>query len=222
MEQMDLNQIKLEDTGIFEKGKHSFCFAFSKRGITTVGQVLDDNLIKELLQKCIYRSREELTGFIQLLNYKYRGIPLTSDDSLEKTKYEFFDSDFRLLGLNESNIQRIHNGYSWHPKQRVIDYFKGILNDKKLYYTNPALTEILNLHIESYEKSKKLTQLTNTQDNQIENKNPSQQEHDILVILKDQLVKLVGVRDSLDAQIEDLQQKIDALTNSKTKGGVSK
>ena len=30
MEQIDLNQIKLEDTGIFEKGKHRFCFAFSQ------------------------------------------------------------------------------------------------------------------------------------------------------------------------------------------------
>ena len=50
MEQIDLNQIKLEDTGIFEKYNHSFYLAFSKHGITTVGQVLDDNLMEELLQ----------------------------------------------------------------------------------------------------------------------------------------------------------------------------
>ena len=84
------------------------------------------------------------------------------------------------------------------------------------------LMEKLELIIESYDKSKHLTQTTSIQEAQLENKTPSQQEHDILVILKDQLVKLVDVRDSLDAQIEDLQQKIDALTNSKTEGGVSK
>ena len=222
MEQIDLNQIKLEDTGIFEKGKHSFCFAFSKYGITTVGQVLDDNLIKELLQKCQYKSRQELSGFISLLKYKYLGIPLTNDNILEKTKSEIFDIDFRNFGLTKSNTYIIMNNYSWTPSKRVIDIFKEISNDKKLQYTNPALIEILNLYIESYEKSKQLTQSTNNQDNPIENKTPSQQEHDILVILKDQLVKLLGVRDSLDIQIQDLQQKINALTNSKTEGGVSK
>ena len=222
MEQIDLNQIKLEDTGIFEKGEHSFCFAFSKYGITTVGQVLDDNLIKELLQKCQRKSRKELIGFVSLLNYKYRGIPLTNDNRLEKTRYEIGYYDFHELGLTQTHRNIIWDNYSWTPKKSVIDLFKEISNDKKLHYTNPALMEILNLYIESYDKSKQLTQPTSIKEAQPEDKTPSQQEHDILVILKDQLVKLVGVRDSLDAQIEDLQQKIDALTNSKIEGGVSK
>lgn len=222
MEQIDLNQIKLEDTGIFRREYHSFCSAFSKNKITTVGQVLDDNLMSEIIQRCKTQTRKELKGFIALLKYKYLEIPLSNNDILEQCY--FYPVDFASLGL----CKFFQKDMEWEVKKAkeekienksLIDFIK-----ERIYTTidHQNLLEILRLHIESYEKSKQLTQTTVPHETQIEDKNPSQQEHDILVILKDQLVKLVGVRDSLDAQIQDLQQKIDALTNSKTEGGVSK
>ena len=223
MEQIDLNQIKLEDTGIFKNENHSFCSAFSKNKITTVGQVLDDNLMSEIIQRCKTQTRKELKGFIALLKYKYLEIPLSNNDILEQCY--FYPVDFASLGLNkiyqkemEWEVKKAHKEKL--ENKSLIDFIKERIYTTTITY--PILLEILRLHIESYEKSKQLPQPTITQEAQPEDKTPSQQEHDILVILKDQLVKLVGVRDSLDAQIEDLQQKIDALTTSKTEGGVSK
>lgn len=223
MEQIDLNQIKLEDTGIFRREAHSFCSAFSKNKITTVGQVLDDNLMSEIIQRCKTQTRKELKGFIALLKYKYLGIPLSNNDILEQCY--FYPVDFASLGLNKFYQKEMEWEVKKAQKEKLenkslIDFIKERIYTATITY--PILLEILRLHIESYEKSKQLTQPTSIKEAQPEDKTPSQQEHDILVILKDQLVKLVGVRDSLDAQIEDLQQKIDELTNSKTEGGVSK
>lgn len=220
MEQIDLNQIKLEYTGIFKKGYHSFWSAFSKNKITTVGQVLDDNLMNKIIQRCKTKTRKDLKAFIDLLKYKYLGILLPNNDILEQNY--LYPVDFTSLGLEEGGWLKIKITITEKIENKsLIDFIKEEIFPNGNCFNDYEL-EILRLHVESYEKSKQLTQHTNNQEIQTENKTPSQQEHDILVILKDQLVKLVGVRDSLNAQIEDLQQKIDELTNSKIEGGVSK
>lgn len=241
MEKTDLNQIKLEDTGIFEKYKNNFSSILKNNDITTVGQVLDDNLMHEIMKKCKTKTRIELRGFIALLKYKYLEIPLSNKDILEQRpekdmspRYNyninepeyFYPIDFSELGLHKSYKLALKYEVRNLKKEKIenkqlIEFIKEIINSEK-YCGAPEFIEILRLHVESYDKSKQLTQPTINQETQTENKNTPQLEHDILVILKDQLVKLVGVRDSLDAQIEDIQQKIDALTNSKTEGGVSK
>ena len=233
MEQIDLNQIKLEDTGIFEKTGITFYSTFKKYNITTVGQVLDDSLMYEIMQVCKMRTRMELKGFIALLKYKYLGIFLPNNEILEQNARKsenddtyYYPGDVYSFGLCKQYTRELWNETAKLKKEQIenkqlVDFLKEIYNERKLWGNN-SYTEILRLHIESYEKSKQLTQPTSIKEAQPEDKTPLQQEYDILVILKDQLVKLVGVRDSLDAQIEDLQQKIDALTNSKTEGGVSK
>ena len=52
MEQIDLNQIKLEDTGIFLRAHCSFGSVFKRYQITAVGQVLNDDLMNEVMKHC--------------------------------------------------------------------------------------------------------------------------------------------------------------------------
>ena len=212
MEQFNLKQIKLEDTGLYEnEPKKNFLYsAFKKYKITTVAQVLDDDLMKQFS----YRDRiylyneDELTGFRKLLKYKYLGIPMFNDYDLEKMyldeyccwrlgfsfyKLEKLKSIFEVLSQKKKNI-------------RMLDILNEFVNSENWKKDDPVLYNVAKLNINSYNKSR----------------NFIKDEYDTLLQLRVKLFSLIDERNNLDAQIEDIQQKIDALTNSKTEGGVSK
>ena len=266
MEQIDLKQIKLKDTGIYGNEKYNFYHAFKMYNITTVDQVLNDNLMNKVMQHFMKDNRIELRRFIEFLKYKYLGIHFSNNDILDKKPinsdykmpYDLRD-DFSSLGLiglhidartiidkkikelnenrkkleltqDESSPEYIGLKSIISEKQqelinlKIIDILKEIMkeSDKPETKGKTVTFQRLKLRIESYEQSKQLALPIIAENTQNGSKSTSQQEYDTLVILRDQLVKLIDVRDKLNTQIEDLQKEINELVKTNNKGGANK
>ena len=214
MEQFDLKQIKLEDTGLYENEpkKNLLYYTFKKDKITTVAQVLDDDLMKRLYyREGQYRYFEnELTGFRKLLKYKYLGIPTFNHYDLEMICLRLDEDRCWSLGFSFYKLEKLKSIFEVLSQKkkniRMLDILSEIVNSENWKKDDPVLYNVAKLNINSYNNSR----------------NFIKDEYDTLLQLRVKLFSLIDERNNLDAQIEDIQQKIDALTNSKTEGGASK
>ena len=119
MNNNDFNNISLIDTGLYNN-KYSFSEIFQKNNITTLGQVLDDETMNNLISKITSsKVKEQLIGYISLLKNKYLGDDLSSDKYLVrraskidgynskfyKSNVDYFykDVNFNAMGFNSSS-----------------------------------------------------------------------------------------------------------------------
>ena len=115
----NFNNISLIDTGLYNN-KYSFSEIFQKNNITTLGQVLDDETMNNLISKITSsKVKEQLIGYISLLKNKYLGDDLSSDKYLVrraskiegynskfyKSNVDYFykDVNFNAMGFNSSS-----------------------------------------------------------------------------------------------------------------------
>ena len=115
----NFNNISLIDTGLYNN-KYSFSEMFQKNNITTLGQVLDDETMNNLISKITSsKVKEQLIGYISLLKNKYLGDDLSSDKYLVrraskiegynskfyKSNVDYFykDVNFNAMGFNSSS-----------------------------------------------------------------------------------------------------------------------
>ena len=275
MEKKIFNEISLEGSGLYSTYPKppSFKLAFDRYNITNIGQILDDDLMNEIMQHCKKTTIRSLRNFIEVVKYKYLGIPLSTNDVLDKKykdlpfdelancfysfnlakpvrynkrmDWEYLIKDFIDKKEEEINNDKqkleliaretspneylkleilIHNKVREFENLKIIDIIKEIVKraDHATYKWHSTTIETFKLQIKSYEQSKKLEQQINQEGTQNNDKLSSQEEHVTLVILRDQLFKLINMRDNLNTQIEDLQQKINELSKTNTEGGANK
>lgn len=115
----NFNNISLIDTGLYNN-KYSFSEIFQKNNITTLGQVLDDDTMNNLISKITSsKVKEQLIGYISLLKNKYLDDDLSSDKYLVrraskiegynskfyKSNVDYFykDVNFNAMGFNSSS-----------------------------------------------------------------------------------------------------------------------
>lgn len=115
----NFNNISLIDTGLYNN-KYSFSEMFQKNNITTLGQVLDDETMNNLISKITSsKVKEQLIGYISLLKNKYLGDDLSGDKYLVrraskiegynskfyKSNVDYFykDVNFNAMGFNSSS-----------------------------------------------------------------------------------------------------------------------
>ncbi|MCR4581307.1 MAG: hypothetical protein K5666_02220 [Bacilli bacterium] len=226
MENINLNEIQIKD---FEYHCKETSRNFLKRhNITTIAQLVDDDLMDQLLARCGPDTRIELRVMISLAKYKYLGIPLPLDALLDKKLIieEYEEGRFRFFVLVD-NIKKkffireflgIHDVSAKHIERdfvrksgisgddiKLIDFFKWISISG---YCGDYIERIALTYIESYEKSKK-ADINPNDINTIES-------------LKKQLADVLDMKKQLDAQINDLKEKINQLSQSEDKGGTQK
>lgn len=219
MKNIDYRKIKLEDTGVYEPDKNAFSYLFPKYKITTVGQVLDDDLMKRLFYgfKLTFNAERELDGFRKLLKYKYLCRTMNNDSFLERSilnSNEFFypyeDMYYSELGISYDKIKKLKSVFEVLSQKKkkltVLDILNEIANSENWKNTDPILYNVAKLNVHSYNKSKNLLE----------------DEYDTLLQLRVKLFSLIDERNNLDAQIEHLQQKLDKLVKNNTESGVSK
>ena len=125
----DYFEMPLKDYGL--DSKWSFFSKFINSGITTVGHILNDDLIEEVMENTSKKViRDEILGFIDLVKYKVFNLSLTCDVLLdEKAKYidDIFSSDCLV---NFSRMGFVHSDDSEFSKlQTLYDKFKLVHGD---------------------------------------------------------------------------------------------
>ncbi len=218
METPNLNEISLKETGLYSTYDR-FYATFRNRKISTVADVLNEELMQDVLRKVSTKTRKELNGFISLIKYKYQGILIVDDSFLEHPlSFQVKSSGFieipelDSLGFNTSKKGRLRYliAYAFKnnmisPKTTFIDCFKlftsddrmiNALNSLSVKEENTRFLAILQIYVEYYEEKQKLTGDEAT-----------------IRILKSQLMGLVNMRDTLESEINKLEAEINALMN---------
>lgn len=209
MEQ-NLNNIQLNDIEELDYGTHySFYKMFRNNNIWTVGQVLDDKIMNSLIQQCKSRdTRSDILSFISLVRYKYCNVLIPQDILLDTEIKTEDDKDvLAKLGFHFRQLYYVNDIVKIREGKKVIDYFVDALkngyfqneNNLKRNFPKKAFkcTEyIVRMYVESYAKTHGLNNMS---------------ELDELLSLKKELDSLTAVRDNLDLQIKELQQKTDEI-----------
>ena len=192
---------KYQDLSEYELGKCFYSFYLK-------GQLIIDPNIIRIIKKFLEIKKEKIDADKQ---------------RLELIPKETYPSEYVELKTI------IYNETLEFENLKIIDIIKGIVEDYKdsphSYNNLPYFGSVIKtfkLQIESYEQSKKIEQQISQEETQNNENLLPQQEHDTLVILREQLFKLIDIRDNLNAQIEDLQQKINELSKTNTEGGANK
>lgn len=215
---MEYTNILLNQIDELNYGTHySFYSNFQNFHIKTVGQVLDDELMNEVLLHCrSLDTRNNIIAFIALIKYKYLGALIPQDILLEKEMKETdngntFDDVIPRLGFHYRQYPYLRNLVEFNKGKRLIDYFVDAINNG--YFENDknrrnngynkeflSTGAIIKMYIDSYVKSHKYEDIN---------------ELNLLHDLRRQLELLVENRDNLNMQIEELQDKIDKIEQEK-------
>lgn len=204
----DINKMALTDCELYNS-QYTFFALLKRYNITMVSQLLDEKVVEELKLHCRKDTRNELLGFIELIKYKYLGIPMTSNQRLKEpypgglfyfTIFGFSKEDCRLLDYYIRHKQLDMRG------RPTIELFRALNSLEDL--PNKRMKEILRNHIEYYDfvelalasKEENL----DGEDNQIAS-------------LQAQLNLLLTMRQKLNSQIADVQEKIRISTKQKKK-----
>ena len=81
MEKQELNNILLKDLSLYDK-RAKYTLTLKRYNITTVEQILNDELMTPILSRMNLESRLPLRTFISLLKCRYLDIPIDADDIL--------------------------------------------------------------------------------------------------------------------------------------------
>ena len=192
---MEYTNILLNQIDELNYGTHySFYSNFQNFHIKTVGQVLDDELMNEVLLHCrSLDTRNNIIAFIALIKYKYLGALIPQDILLEKEMKETdngntFDDVIPRLGFHYRQYPYLRNLIELNKGKRLIDYFVDAINNG--YFENDK-----NRRNNGYNKD--INELN------------------LLHDLRRQLELLVENRDNLNIQIQELQDKIETLEQEK-------
>ncbi len=224
MEKKEFSDIPLEETGFYNQG-YSFAQAFKKHGITTVSQVLDDKTMWEYMTHATKGNRTQLMGFISLMKYKYLNLPIPAIQILEQncdlsrlTKIGFSNLDYetikRYLRIEREYIDIDINNLS---NYKLIEVLQSVLTIPRC---SDRIRSLIETSIECYEQNK-TTIIPEQEKNKVETNTSSiteeSKEKKMIIFLKEQLVGLTSMRDSLNIQINNIQQQIELLSNNETK-----
>ncbi len=212
-------KISLKETGIYSTYDR-FYATFRNRKISTVADILNDELMYDILRKVSIKTRKELECFISLIKYKYQGIPIVGDSFLEHPlSFQIKSSGFieipelDSLGFNTSKNGRLRYliDYAFknnmiNPKTTFINCFKLFTSDERIMNAlnslsvkeeNTRFLAIIQIYVEYYEEKQKLTG----------------DEVNTIRILKSQLMGLINMRDTLDSEITKLETETNELMN---------
>ena len=190
--------------------KWSFYNTFLNRGINTVAQVLDDNLMSGVIKDTRKaKIRDELRGFIDLIKYEFLGEELTithlldepasnlvaiktGDASINFSRMGFLEEETNQLPFIFYKYSRSRSGDN--TDARIIDVFRGELGNKE---PKSGFEKKLKIMISSYEHSK---------------------DHNVsLGALKRELEALRDKRSKIDVQISSLEEQIAAIEKGAVK-----
>ncbi len=223
MENKDFSQIRLEDIEIHHYSCNTFSNLFFRNKIKTLSQILDDDLMSSIMTHCRKETRKELTAFISLMKYQYLDIPLATDIKLNE---KYSDNQRSLLynfGFVRKEVGNIEyfikqNKYYFENKTMIDIFKKYISSEENVGYRPERAKRIMQMYIDSYEKS----QLDSNANEAGLIKGENLDEADVLYILKSQLTKLISTRDILNTQIQHLVKQIELLSNHQPEDGIKK
>lgn len=234
MEKQDLSKVLIKDSEFYDSSAAYAAF-LKRHNIITVEELLNGTFTRTTFNgfKMKGVTCSGLTTFIGLLKHKYFDTPLLADVyldrsiDLERTVLEsehgrvIFtpvngqpdETNIRFMCgvsgyfafnrfIRKKNLQKFHREHNNLPIEDVslIDFFKWIIEENRFNYLIP----FAKAYIESYEKNIALVN----------------EDAQTIGILKEQLTKLAEEKASIDAQIKDIQQKIDELSKKDSKGGM--
>lgn len=222
MEKQELNNILLKDLSLYDK-RAKYTLTLKRYNITTVGQILDDEIMMPILSRMNFESRYQLRTFISLLKCRYLDMPINADDILnskisiksnDKTNRDYFIlysengkcHPFSLTGflgfVDEDNDLKLMKLINQSIKNRmnnfdfrVIDLFRWLI-DKHGFEINYLAS--ITTYIRSYEMDKEVLKL--------------KLEEDAIRELENKKIKLIKKREKLDMAILDMQKEIDERT----------
>ena len=196
---MEYYEIELSTIGVYTY-HYAFFDMFKKYNITTLGQVLDDNLMYGIMEKCRQKSRRELCSFISLMKYKYLNIPIPNDYLLDRkiaTIEYTLDDTFGSLGFPELCIKDLKNQIQKQGNEilniTIKDFFKRLISQGQC---RDATRKIIEIYLEASEKKNDLA---------------SNNDYDTLKELKLQLENLIKIRDDLDFEIKKFKVSLSKL-----------
>lgn len=196
---MEYYEIELSTTLVYTY-HYAFFDMFKKYNITTLGQVLDDNLMYGIMEKCRQKSRRELCSFISLMKYKYLNIPIPNDYLLDRkiaTIEYTLDDTFGSLGFPELCIKDLKNQIQKQGNEilniTIKDFFKRLISQGQC---RDATRKIIEIYLEASEKKNDLA---------------SNNDYDTLKELKLQLENLIKIRDDLDFEIKKFKVSLSKL-----------
>lgn len=222
----NLNELQIKDFEFYTGSKAAYYNLLKKHNITTIGQLLNDDLMKPLFLRCGEDTRNELNILIAMAKYEYLNIPLPGEALLDK-KLIIDEKSFRLyvevedkfkkrfatdefIPMGPYKAKRLEKMFFveteiYDENTKLIDYFKWLSISDHCFET---AQRIISIYIESYEKNK--------------NMNNTNNDVDTIESLRSQLANIIDMRDNLNNQISELQEKINLLSQTENKGGIKR
>ena len=213
MQNNEYKDINLRETGIYDS-RYSFNELLKQNNITTLSQILDDELMRQVVKNTSSKKvLEQLNGYISLLKYKYLDIPFDMDCYLEKrackvdryaskiymsgVKYFFNDVNFSKMGFNLSSHLTIMLSFATTLGNKMYDiqlinFFKLLVNKT----SNASLNQILEIYINLYNKEHASFKDVNKYADEIQ-------------FLKEKIKLLDDIKKDLEYQIAILQNNFD-------------
>lgn len=220
----NINSLPLNETGLYPYPRCSFRKAFNEFNITSVGQVLDDNLMTKIMLQLPCEAREELEGTISLIKYKYLGVPILNDEIMNAKTYISEKDGWHVpkggllqylerfgLGNNcyrcdwdfiHSLMRRVVNASPKVNDISNIEILRTALND---YHPTKRVKTVFELLVENYVTNQEVEEKSFSKEGDVAIKSK-------VSFLKGQLEALLDVRDSLDKRIAAVQEEINKLS----------
>lgn len=226
----NLNELQIKDFEFYTGARAPYYNLLKKHNITTIGQLLNDDLMKPLILRCGEETRNNLNILIAMAKYEYLNIPLPGEALLDK-KLIIDEKSFRLYVEVEDKLKKRFATEKFIPMFRnsaeilekdffvetgiydkntkLIDYFKWLsITDNIFKPKTLIVSRIVSIYIESYEKNKNMNNINN--------------DVDTIESLRSLLANIIDVRDNLNNQISELQEKINLLSQTENKGGIKR
>ena len=228
MEKQDLSKLLIKDSEYYDSNC-AYNGVLKKKGITTIDQLLNDDVVASIMSQCQRNTRLQLLGFISMLKYKYANEPLCNEALLDKEIMFISDMSNALVlrnGTQRINVDimnllgcprgtshiilgefyRIKNNPQLckvafpNDNFKLIDFLKWILTIDKTYFKK--VHPFINTYIEAHEKI-----------------NVEDMNDELVNSLKFELQNLLQKKEKLDLQI---QNKKKTLSEIELNGGFKK
>lgn len=216
MEKQDLSNILIKETEFYIK-YYAYADTLKRHNITTVGQLLSQE--KEIMNiKFHGPSKTELYALIDMIKYRYLGIPLPYGYLLDNKidmdaliRHSYMNS-LPLLNLQNDPIVLSLRRMLANSSDFLIHSFVKSINETKTLgdtYENPKLIDFLTWITDSYEYNKSIKPYAKAYIEEYYRYDTKR-----IAKLKEKLEKLIEERQKLDAAIEHIQEQIDEVLNN--------
>ena len=215
MENKDFSNINLLDVGL--STAWSFYNQFLAKKIKTVGQVLDEETMKDVFESLrTLKARDELNGFIDFIKFRFLNQTLTTDIYLEKPatvleeinlhEYPEFLSRMGFLEEDSLEIGLLYKNYVRnHPDEKqnatILDIFQYRLEHQLIHSQETEFK--IRLFLDSHQKSNDKTRS--------------------LEFLRQEIMELEKKKAKLEKSIMQIERKLESLeTIYQSSGGEKK